>query len=64
MMFAFIEFLPAGGFWCKPELVEATDDDVLARSRDELPELQASLIALRLQLAANELLYRSIEGSC
>lgn len=51
-------------FWSRPYLVGATDADVLANDRDELPAVRKGEIRCAMWLSANALIQREPMGCC
>jgi len=51
-------------FWSRPHLVGATDDDVLANDRNELPPSRREEIRVSLIMAVNALDTKSPVGTC
>lgn len=63
-MFARMNIDPAGVFVIRSELVDATDDEVLAHGRGELPKDRAEALSLAMFVAARTLYMREARGRC
>lgn len=63
-MFALLDIEPSGVFLTRPHLVGATEAEIDARSRDELPKERLDVIAFEMKMAAVTLSRRMPEGHC
>lgn len=63
-MIARLDLVPNGCFCAEARTVGATDEEVVAVQRGELPEPRREAVAMALRFAANALAAREVMGHC
>jgi hypothetical protein len=63
-MFATLALTPSGAFWTRPHLIRATEEEIDAVARRDLPLDRHNEIAEALGLACTELIRAETLGRC
>lgn len=63
-MFARLDIPPGGAFWTKPELISATDADIIANDKGTMNQARHREMAFAIRIAAQNLANMEVCGTC